>query len=194
MCGWGWGRPIEESGESLRLTMARAQGEDSARSSRDRSTVWVWKQKNPLSTGCYHIKILITIASVADLGCLSQILNFVHPGSRIPDPKRATKEKDLKKISYNRFRVWWLFTDNFCQVSPAHCGPSLTPSGGTLRRWHGRQPPPSRCPKAHWRLCNRWHTQLRCCAFPGYRRLWHPRRGHQAAAAVLGKLATRVRR
>jgi hypothetical protein len=29
--------------------------------------------------------------SVADLGCLSRILIFTHPGSRIPDPKTATK-------------------------------------------------------------------------------------------------------
>jgi hypothetical protein len=30
--------------------------------------------------------------SVADPGCLSRILIFTHPGSRIPDPKTATKE------------------------------------------------------------------------------------------------------
>ncbi len=36
--------------------------------------------------------------SVADPGCLSRILIFVHPGSRIPDPKTATKERGEKKI------------------------------------------------------------------------------------------------
>jgi hypothetical protein len=35
---------------------------------------------------------------VADLGCLSRILIFVHPGSRIPDPKTATKERGEKKF------------------------------------------------------------------------------------------------
>jgi hypothetical protein len=37
-------------------------------------------------------------SSVADSGCLSGILIFVHPGSRIPDPKTATKEKDKKIV------------------------------------------------------------------------------------------------
>jgi hypothetical protein len=36
--------------------------------------------------------------SVADPGCLSQILIFTHPGSRIRDPKTATKERDEKKL------------------------------------------------------------------------------------------------
>jgi hypothetical protein len=31
--------------------------------------------------------------SVADPGCLSRILIFTHPGSRIPDPKAAAKER-----------------------------------------------------------------------------------------------------
>jgi hypothetical protein len=30
--------------------------------------------------------------SVADSGCLSRILIFTHPGSRISDPETATKE------------------------------------------------------------------------------------------------------
>jgi hypothetical protein len=34
--------------------------------------------------------------SVADLGCLSRILIFTYPGSRIPDPKTATKERGKK--------------------------------------------------------------------------------------------------
>ncbi len=32
-------------------------------------------------------------SSVADPGFLSRILIFVHPGSRIPDPKTTTKER-----------------------------------------------------------------------------------------------------
>ena len=31
--------------------------------------------------------------SVADPGCLSRILIFIHPGYRIPDPTTAPKEK-----------------------------------------------------------------------------------------------------
>jgi hypothetical protein len=37
--------------------------------------------------------------SVADPGCLSRILIFTHPGSQIPDPKTATKERG-EKIFY----------------------------------------------------------------------------------------------
>ncbi len=37
-------------------------------------------------------------SSVADPGCLSRILIFTHPGSRIPDPKTATKERDKKNL------------------------------------------------------------------------------------------------
>jgi hypothetical protein len=37
-------------------------------------------------------------SSVADPGCLSRILIFTHPGSRIPDPKTATKERDEKNL------------------------------------------------------------------------------------------------
>jgi hypothetical protein len=33
--------------------------------------------------------------SVADPGCVSRILNFTHPGSRISDPKTATKDNFL---------------------------------------------------------------------------------------------------
>ncbi len=40
------------------------------------------------------------IRSVADPGCLSRILDpeFTHPGSRIPDPKTATKERGEKNL------------------------------------------------------------------------------------------------
>jgi hypothetical protein len=37
-------------------------------------------------------------ASVADPECLSWILIFVYPGSRIPDSKTATKERDEKNL------------------------------------------------------------------------------------------------
>ncbi len=46
--------------------------------------------------------------SVADPGCLSRILIFTHPGSRIPDPKTVTKER-WKKI-WNAFFVVTNFT------------------------------------------------------------------------------------
>jgi hypothetical protein len=36
------------------------------------------------------------LSSVADPGCLSRILIFTHPGSRIPDPKTALKERGKK--------------------------------------------------------------------------------------------------
>jgi hypothetical protein len=35
-------------------------------------------------------------SSVADPECLSRILIFTHPKSRIPDPKLATKERGEK--------------------------------------------------------------------------------------------------
>jgi hypothetical protein len=41
--------------------------------------------------------------SVADPGCLSRILIFTHPGSRIPDPKTVPKERDEKKFCYHTF-------------------------------------------------------------------------------------------
>jgi hypothetical protein len=50
--------------------------------------------------------------SVADPGCLSRILIFTHPGSRIPDlgsripdPKIATKERGEKKFDVISFYV-----------------------------------------------------------------------------------------
>jgi hypothetical protein len=38
--------------------------------------------------------------SVADPGCLSRILIFTHPGSPIPDPKTATKERGEKNFCH----------------------------------------------------------------------------------------------
>jgi hypothetical protein len=38
------------------------------------------------------------IIGVVDPECLSRILIFTHSGSRIPDPKTATKERDEKKL------------------------------------------------------------------------------------------------
>jgi hypothetical protein len=43
------------------------------------------------------------VTIVADPGCLSRILIFTHPGSRIPDPKTATKERGEKKICCHNF-------------------------------------------------------------------------------------------
>jgi hypothetical protein len=48
--------------------------------------------------------------SVADPGCLSRILIFTHPGSRIPDPKTATKERGEKKFLVIPFYVATNFT------------------------------------------------------------------------------------
>jgi hypothetical protein len=45
---------------------------------------------------CLFVTIYFLVISVADRGCLSRILIFVHPGSRIPDPKTGTKEKGEK--------------------------------------------------------------------------------------------------
>jgi hypothetical protein len=41
---------------------------------------------------------LQTCFSDADPGCLSRILIFVHPGSRVQYPKTATKERGEKKF------------------------------------------------------------------------------------------------
>jgi hypothetical protein len=41
--------------------------------------------------------------SVADPGCLSRILIFVYPGSPIPDPETATKERGEKNLLYYLF-------------------------------------------------------------------------------------------
>ena len=45
------------------------------------------------------------LVSVVDPGCLSRILIFSHPGSRIPDPKTATKERGEKKLVFIPFYV-----------------------------------------------------------------------------------------
>jgi hypothetical protein len=50
------------------------------------------------------------VASVADPGCLSRILIFTPPGSRIPDPKTATKERGEKKLVFIPFYVDTNFT------------------------------------------------------------------------------------
>jgi hypothetical protein len=50
------------------------------------------------------------LCSVADPGCLSRILIFTHPGSRIPDPKTATKERGEKKFDVIPFYVATNFT------------------------------------------------------------------------------------
>jgi hypothetical protein len=50
------------------------------------------------------------VASVADTGSLNRILIFTNPGSRIPDPKTATKERGLKKFVIILFFVVTSFT------------------------------------------------------------------------------------
>jgi hypothetical protein len=47
---------------------------------------------------------------VADPGCLSRILIFTHPRSRIPDPKTATKERGENKFDVIPFYVATNFT------------------------------------------------------------------------------------
>jgi hypothetical protein len=75
--------------------------------------------------------MLVYVSSVADPGCLSRILIFTHPGSRIadpgsripdlgsrisdpgsriPDPKTATKERGEKKFDVIPFYVARNFT------------------------------------------------------------------------------------
>jgi hypothetical protein len=54
--------------------------------------------------------LLIHYCSVADLGYLSRILIFTHPGSQIPDPKSAAKERDEKKLVVIPFFVGTNFT------------------------------------------------------------------------------------
>ncbi len=46
----------------------------------------------------FHIFFCFVTNSVADPGCLSRILLFIHPGFRIPDPTTATK-KERKKAT-----------------------------------------------------------------------------------------------
>jgi hypothetical protein len=43
-------------------------------------------------------QLIFNLTSVADPGCLSRILIFTHPGSRIPDPKQQQK-RGVKKTS-----------------------------------------------------------------------------------------------
>jgi hypothetical protein len=52
------------------------------------------------------------MSSLADPGCLSRIPDpdFTHPGSRIPDPKTATKERSEKKLVVITFYVATNFT------------------------------------------------------------------------------------
>jgi hypothetical protein len=48
----------------------------------------------------FHLNLIFVMHSVADPGCLSRILIliFTHPGSRILDPKTATKERGEKNL------------------------------------------------------------------------------------------------
>ena len=46
---------------------------------------------------------LIPVLQIRDVYPRSRILIFSHPGSRIPDPKTATKERGEKKNSFHTF-------------------------------------------------------------------------------------------
>ncbi len=84
-----------------------------------------WCYSAPPAAVCYDAQArppstyfnIIIFASVADPGCLSRILIFTHPGSRIPDlgsripdPKTATKERGEKKLVVIPFYVATNFT------------------------------------------------------------------------------------
>jgi hypothetical protein len=53
----------------------------------------------------YTVQYRYCITSVADPGCLSRILIFTHPGSRIPDPKTGRKERGEKTFFVTHFFV-----------------------------------------------------------------------------------------
>jgi hypothetical protein len=54
----------------------------------------------------------VIYCSVADLGCLSRILIFIHPGSQIPDPGSQIQQQEQKRRG-ERFVVLL-----FLQVAP----------------------------------------------------------------------------
>ncbi len=54
--------------------------------------------------------LMIIMSSVADPGCLSRILIFTHPGSRISDPKTAIKDRGEKYFFVKPFFVATNFT------------------------------------------------------------------------------------
>jgi hypothetical protein len=56
-------------------------------------------------------QIQVQLSSVADPGCLSRILIFVHPGSRIPNPgsKNSNKREGWKK--YYLFYLFFVATN-----------------------------------------------------------------------------------
>ncbi len=62
----------------------------------------IWRLLSELSSRYFLFSDVFYLSfSVADPGCLSRILIFTHPGSRIPDPKTATKERGEKKLVVN---------------------------------------------------------------------------------------------
>jgi hypothetical protein len=54
---------------------------------------------------------LIAVLRIRDVYPGSRILIFTHPGSRIPDPKTATKERGEKKFGVIPFYVATNFTN-----------------------------------------------------------------------------------
>jgi hypothetical protein len=88
------GETVELLGRLERLTAAVEQAEREGRQETPPAS-----QANSCSRGADRPgKKISVINSVADPGCLSRILIFTHPGSRILDPKTGTKESVEKHL------------------------------------------------------------------------------------------------
>ncbi len=66
------------------------------------------RRKRLISMSDYNLKSdapksILAVLRIRDVYPGSRILIFTHPGSRIPDPKTATKERGEKKISCHTF-------------------------------------------------------------------------------------------
>jgi hypothetical protein len=57
--------------------------------------------------------MFFTVLRIRDVYPGSRILIFTHPGSRIPDPKTATKERGGKKFDVIPFYVATNFTKSY---------------------------------------------------------------------------------
>ncbi len=91
------------------------------------------------------------LSSVADLGCLSRILdpNFFHPGSKffsIPDPGSASKNLSIltQKIVLNPSEIWsGLFITNpdpdFLSIPNPGSGSRIRYTAIDARKWMGRE-------------------------------------------------------
>jgi hypothetical protein len=87
-------------GQVVRLTFKPAPAEHVRSGSSSNTDTAHIRHPPLLCYSSYFKNIPCLLASIADPGCLSRILIFVHPGSRIPDPssKTATKERSEKKF------------------------------------------------------------------------------------------------